>query len=190
MAMWFLISIPLCVFGAYFGFRHRGFENPCKTNQIPRQIPPQPTYLQPLYSSLIGGVLPFGAIFIELFFILNSIWSQRIYYMFGFLMAVFVILAITCSLVSVLLCYFQLCAEDYQWSWRSFMVSGSSGFYVFLYSVVYFSRKLHLADASSATLYFGWSIVLSFLFSIATGSIGYVAAFTFVRSIYSAIKVD
>jgi transmembrane 9 superfamily member 2/4 len=41
MAMWFLISIPLCIVGAYFGFRHPGYENPCKTNQIPRQIPPQ-----------------------------------------------------------------------------------------------------------------------------------------------------
>lgn len=40
-AMWFLVSIPLCVVGAYFGFRHAGFEAPCKTNQIPRQIPEQ-----------------------------------------------------------------------------------------------------------------------------------------------------
>ena len=41
VALWFLVSIPLCVVGAYFGFKHPGFEHPCKTNQIPRQIPPQ-----------------------------------------------------------------------------------------------------------------------------------------------------
>ncbi|KAH9266055.1 hypothetical protein BASA83_010792, partial [Batrachochytrium salamandrivorans] len=110
VAMWFLISIPLCIAGAYFGFRHPGYEHPCKTNQIPRQIPPQPVYLNKYYSALIGGVLPFGAIFIELYFIMSSIWSHRIYYMFGFLLFVFVILIMTCSLVSVLLCYFQLCA--------------------------------------------------------------------------------
>ncbi|KAJ1332560.1 hypothetical protein BSLG_008862 [Batrachochytrium salamandrivorans] len=148
VAMWFLISIPLCIAGAYFGFRHPGYEHPCKTNQIPRQIPPQPVYLNKYYSALIGGVLPFGAIFIELYFIMSSIWSHRIYYMFGFLLFVFVILIMTCSLVSVLLCYFQLCAEDYMWSWRSFMTSGASGFYIMLYSIVYAARRLHLVDFS------------------------------------------
>ena len=34
----------------------------------------------------MGGILPFGCIFIQLFFILNSIWSHQIYYMFGFLL--------------------------------------------------------------------------------------------------------
>ncbi|XJO73013.1 hypothetical protein BDV3_004056 [Batrachochytrium dendrobatidis] len=144
VAMWFLISIPLCIAGAYFGFRHPGYENPCKTNQIPRQIPPQPAYLNKYYSALIGGILPFGAIFIELYFIMSSIWSHRIYYMFGFLLFVFVILVMTCSLVSILLCYFQLCAEDYMWSWRAFMTSGTSGFYIFIYSIIYAARGLHL----------------------------------------------
>ena len=34
----------------------------------------------------MGGILPFGCIFIQLFFILNSIWSHQVYYMFGFLL--------------------------------------------------------------------------------------------------------
>ncbi|KAH6562874.1 hypothetical protein BASA61_010160 [Batrachochytrium salamandrivorans] len=190
VAMWFLISIPLCIAGAYFGFRHPGYEHPCKTNQIPRQIPPQPVYLNKYYSALIGGVLPFGAIFIELYFIMSSIWSHRIYYMFGFLLFVFVILIMTCSLVSVLLCYFQLCAEDYMWSWRSFMTSGASGFYIMLYSIVYAARRLHLVDFSSLALYFTWSLVISLMFTVFTGTVGYVSAFAFIRVIYSAIKVD
>ena len=36
----------------------------------------------------MGGILPFGAIFIELFFIMTSVWLQRFYYVFGFLMLV------------------------------------------------------------------------------------------------------
>ena len=59
----------------------------------------------------MGGVLPFGCIFIQLFFVLNSIWSSQIYYMYGFLFLVFVILIITCSETTILLCYFHLCAE-------------------------------------------------------------------------------
>lgn len=33
------------------------------------------------------------------------------YYMFGFLFLVFIILVITCSEATILLCYFHLCAE-------------------------------------------------------------------------------
>ena len=111
IGLWFLVSIPLCVIGAYFGFRRSALEPPCKTNQIPRQIPPQPWYLARGVYALIGGILPFGAIFIELFFIMSSIWSNRLYYMFGFLLVVFLILIVTCCLVSILLTYFALCSE-------------------------------------------------------------------------------
>jgi hypothetical protein len=31
-------------------------------------------------SILMGGVLPFGVVFVELFFILSSIWQHRFYY--------------------------------------------------------------------------------------------------------------
>ena len=188
--MWFLISVPLCIAGAFAGFRHAAFEPPCKTNQIPRQIPTQPLYLNKWVAALMGGLLPFGAIFIELYFILNSFWSQRIYYMFGFLFAVYFILILTCSLVSVILCYFHLCSEDYLWGWRAFMTSGASGFYVFVYSVVFFSKKLHLSNTTSSVLYFGWSLVFSTLFSVFTGAVGFIAVFLFVRKIFGSIKVD
>jgi transmembrane 9 superfamily member 2/4 len=93
------------------GFKKERIENPVRTNQIPRQIPQQPSYLKPLPSILMGGILPFGSIFIELFFIMNSIWSQQFYYVFGFLFFVGIILCLTCAEVTILLCYFHLCTE-------------------------------------------------------------------------------
>lgn len=60
-------------------------EAPVRTNQIPRQIPRQPTYLGTIPSMLLVGVLPFGAISVELYFIMSSIWFHKVYYMFGFL---------------------------------------------------------------------------------------------------------
>jgi len=115
LALWFGVSLPLTFVGAYFGFKKRTIEHPVRTNQIPRQIPEQSVYTQPVPGIIMGGILPFGCIFIQLFFILNSIWSNQMYYMFGFLFLVFTILVITCSETTILLCYFHLCAEDYHW---------------------------------------------------------------------------
>ena len=127
LALWFGVSVPLTFVGAYFGFRKAPIEQPVRTNQIPRQIPDQSVYtqvlnlififvffifyFQPIPGIIMGGVLPFGCIFIQLFFVLNSIWSSQIYYMYGFLFLVFIILIITCSETTILLCYFHLCAE-------------------------------------------------------------------------------
>lgn len=65
--------------------------------------------------TLISGVLPFGAVFIELFFILTAIWEKHFYYMFGFLFIVFIILIISCSQISIVMVYFQLCGEVSYW---------------------------------------------------------------------------
>lgn len=75
----------------------------------------QAWYMNPMFSVLVGGILPFGAVFIELFFILTSMWLHQFYYLFGFLCLVFVILIITCAEITIVLCYFQLCSEDYHW---------------------------------------------------------------------------
>lgn len=85
IAIWFIISVPLSFAGSWFGFRAPILQAPVRTNQIPRQIPPQVTYLKPLPSMLLAGILPFGAIFVELYFIIDSIWFNKVYYMFGFL---------------------------------------------------------------------------------------------------------
>ncbi|KAJ3390120.1 hypothetical protein HDU84_007945 [Entophlyctis sp. JEL0112] len=189
-ALWILVSAPLCFVGAYFGFKKAKLEYPVRVNQIPRQIPDQIIYLRPVVSALLGGILPFGAIFIELYFIMNSIWFHKVYYVFGFLFLVFLILIITCSEVAILLCYFQLCAEDYHWWWKSYFTSGASAFYFYAYGIAYYLTKLKYENFASTVLYFGWTAVMAFALFSLTGTIGFTACFFFVRKIYASIKVD
>ncbi len=101
-------------------------------------------YTSPQLSILLGGILPFAAVFIEIFFIMSSVWLNQFYYVFGFLFIVFVILLITCAEITIVLCYFQLCNEDYHWWWRSYLTPGSSALYLFLYSILYFFTKLQV----------------------------------------------
>jgi transmembrane 9 superfamily protein 2/4 len=190
MALWFGISVPLVFFGSYFGFKKPVEEIKVRTNQIPRQIPEQVWYMRPLFSILMGGILPFGAVFIELFFILSSIWLHQFYYIFGFLAIVFLILIITCAEITIVMCYFQLCSEDYHWWWRSFLTSGASAFYMLLYSIFYFFTKLQLTKFASILLYFGYTFIMALAFFVMTGSIGFYACFIFVKKIYSSIRSE
>ncbi|GMH16540.1 hypothetical protein Nepgr_018381 [Nepenthes gracilis] len=190
VVLWFGISVPLVFVGSYLGFKKPAIDDPVKTNKIPRQIPEQAWYMKPAFSILVGGILPFGAVFIELFFILTSIWLNQFYYIFGFLFIVFVILIITCAEITIVLCYFQLCSEDYLWWWRSYMTAGSSALYLFLYSVFYFFTKLEITKLISGILYFGYMLIGSFAFFVLTGTIGFYSCFWFVRKIYSSLKID
>uniref|UniRef100_A0A915JV90 Transmembrane 9 superfamily member n=1 Tax=Romanomermis culicivorax TaxID=13658 RepID=A0A915JV90_ROMCU len=190
LAMWFGIDVPLVYVGFYFGFRKQAYEHPVRTNQIPRQIPEQPWYLRSLFSNMAAGILPFGAMFIELFFIFTAIWENQFYYLFGFLFLVFLILVISCGLISIVVTYFQLCAESYRWWWRSFFIGGSSAFYVLLYSVFYYFTKLEIIGFTPTLLYFGYSFLIAFAFWLLTGTVGFYAAYAFVRNIYGAVKID
>ncbi|CAG8681429.1 1820_t:CDS:2, partial [Funneliformis mosseae] len=158
IGLWFLISVPLCFIGSFFGFRKPKIEHPVRTNQIPC--------------------------------LWEVIWGNKVYYLFGFAALVFVILTITCSEVTILLCYFHLCAEDYHWSWRAFLTSGASGLYIFIYSIMYFATRLQITSLTSTVIYFGWSGVMSLMFFVLTGTIGYFACLAFIRRIFMSIKVD
>merc|ERR1719487_487276 len=74
LVLWFGISVPLVFLGAFFGYKKAPVALPVRTNQIPRQVPEQPWYISGIFTSLVGGILPFGAVFTELFFIMSSIW--------------------------------------------------------------------------------------------------------------------
>ena len=169
VGIWFVISVPLSIAGSYVGFRQAIVEPPVRTNQIPRQIPPATGYLRRLPSMLLVGILPFGAIFTELFFIMRSLWSSMIYYMFGFLFLSFGLLVVTSAAVTIMLVYFVLCAEDYHWQWRAFVGSGASAAYFFLYCLLYWARMLSFSSLTGGLLYLGYSALLSFLWFVMAG---------------------
>jgi transmembrane 9 superfamily protein 2/4 len=139
---------------------------------------------------VVGGILPFGAVFIELYFIMSSVWLQRFYYVFGFLALVLFILVITCAEMAIVLCYFQLCNENYLWQWRAFLNTGSAGLFLFGYSFVYFSGTLEIMGVVSTMLYFCYMFITSTLFALSTGTVGFLASWWFVLQIYGAVKVD
>jgi hypothetical protein len=188
LSLWFCVSVPLTLLGGSFGTRAEPIEFPVRTNQIPREIPAKK------YSWLFilgAGTLPFGTLFIELFFILSSIWLGRFYYVFGFLLVVLLLLVVVCAEVSVVLTYMHLCAEDWRWWWKAFFASGTVALYVFLYSINYLVFDLRsLSGPVSAMLYIGYSFIVSLAIMLATGTVGFLTSFSFVHYLFSSVKID
>lgn len=171
IGIWFVISVPLSVVGSWFGFKQPPFEPPTRVNQIPRQIPPASRSLKPLPSMLMTGILPFCAIFVELYFIMTSLWTSKIYYMFGFLFICYGLMVLTSACTTVLLTYFLLCAEDYRWQWRAFFGAGMTGGYVFLNALGFWVTRLSFGGLTGAVLYVGYSALIGFLVFVLTGKL-------------------
>ena len=187
--LWFGISIPLVFMGAFFGYREEAVEYPVNTSSIPRQVPDQPWFMGIPFTLAIGGILPFGSCFVEMYYILASVWMDYYYYVFGFLFLVFGILLVTCAEITILFTYFQLCSEDYHWWWRSYSNAGSTAIYVFLYSVVYF-QQLEASSLASYVMYFGYmALACTGLFTM-LGFVGVVTSLYFNKVIFASIKID
>ena len=110
------VILPLTLVGTVLGRNLAGTPDyPCRINAVPRPIPEKKWFMEPLVIIPLGGVLPFGSIFIEMYFIFTSFWAYKIYYVYGFMLLVFFILAIVTVCVTIVCTYFLLNAEDYRW---------------------------------------------------------------------------
>ena len=101
---------------------------------------------------------------------MNSLWFDKVYYMFGFLFLCYGIMIITCASVTIMFVYYLLCAEDYQWQWRAFSSAGASAGFVFANALIYWIIKLRFSGLTSVVLFVGYSSLISFLFFVLTGT--------------------
>ena len=73
---------------------------------------------------------------------------------------------------------------------RSFTVSGGCAVYVAAYSVFYFFTKLEIDEFVPTLLYFSYTTIMVITFWLLTGTIGFYAAYAFIKKIYAAVKID
>jgi len=185
--LWLCVQVPLVYVGSWYGFIRAGaWEHPTKTSAAPRQVPQQAWYMRDLRTALLAGLIPFAVIFIELLFVFQSVYQDKsgYYYVFGFLAVVSAILMVTIAEVTVVTIYIQLCAENYNWWWQSFMVGGGSAVWVFVYCVWYYFMRLHITGVISSVLFFSYSFMACCVYGLLTGTVGFLTAYAFVRRIY------
>ncbi|XP_060197925.1 transmembrane 9 superfamily member 1-like [Lycium barbarum] len=189
--IWGFISFPLALLGTVVGRNWSGTpNNPCRVKTIPRPIPEKKWYLTPSVISLMGGLLPFGSIFIEMYFVFTSFWNYKVYYVYGFMLLVFIILIIVTVCVTIVGTYFLLNAENYHWRWTSFFSAASTALYVYLYAIYYYHVKTKMSGFFQTSFYFGYTMMFCLGLGILCGAVGYLGSNLFVRRIYRNIKCD
>ena len=196
--IWVFVSVPLAVLGTMMGRHTTGGgggaateQFPCRVNAIPRPIPEDvPWYGKPSGLVPLAGLLSFGSIFIELYYILTSLWNYKFYHVYGFLLGVYAILTIVVSMTSIIVVYFCLNAENYHWQWTAFWSGASTAGYVFLYGIYYFVFKTQMHGFLQTMFYFGYMTLLSVNLGLLCGTLGHGAASRFVRAIFQNVKVD
>jgi len=191
LAIWLFISYPMTFVGTVFGKNWNGQpDNPCRINPVPRRIPDNKWYLQPIVNIILGGILPFGSIFIEMYFVFTSVWNYKYYYVYGFMLLVYIILIIVTVCVTVVSTYFLLNSEDYRWQWTSFLSAASTALYVYLYAIYYYFVKTNMSGFYQMCFYFGYMIMFSMGLGILCGAIGFIGTSVFVRKIYKNVKIE
>merc|ERR1712038_2169207 len=151
---------------------------------------PEPALmLNPYVSMTMAGLVPFGAAYVELFFIMTSLWMDQYYYVFGFTLVVYIILLVTSSEITALLVYYQLVSENHRWWWLALLTSGSVSFYIFGYSVIWFQTLEPSKLIFTYILYFGYMLLLSFTVFLVTGSVGALTSLWFVKKMFGSVKV-
>lgn len=145
---------------------------------------PVPKYVSHL------SILFSSAISVELYYIFATVWGREVYTLYGILLCVFAILLSVGACISVALTYFLLSGEDYRWWWRSVLSTGSTGIFIFVYSVFYYWNRSSMSGLVQSTEFFGYSLLTSMVFSLMLGSVSFWASLAFIRYIYCSIKMD
>jgi transmembrane 9 superfamily protein 2/4 len=186
-----LLDLALFALGFLVGTRLAPFECPARVNTIARLVPRQPFFLSPIFMAVVGGVIVFASIYVQVYFILQALWTNlSYYYLFGLLLVVVVAMLIIATELSVFAIYLSLSYENHRWWWTAFSVPASIGFVFFGYCVLFMVRIYRPPDASSILIFLIFSFVIALGLSLANGALGFLGAFLFVQKMYGALKME
>ncbi|KAH0480406.1 MAG: uncharacterized protein KVP18_000824 [Porospora cf. gigantea A] len=187
--LWFGVSTPLTIAGAYYGYRQEPFTVPVRVNKLPREVKSVPVLYNPNLFAFGAGIIPISVAIGELSSIANSLIYHNFYYLFGFLTLIILLTVSAAALVSTITTYSSLVQENYHWWWRSFISGASAGIYLFIFALVQF-LSIEIVRFASVIIYFGYAFILCFTVAVVLGSIGFMSSFLFVKTIYGSIKVE
>ncbi|KAM9975005.1 hypothetical protein ACTFIW_008478 [Dictyostelium discoideum] len=188
LAMWLFVCVPCSLLSSYFVRTWPPAEYPVRTNPIPRFIPTAKWYQNQYLHMILGGAIPFVIIFTELSFFLSS-WVLGEHYSYSLSFALtFILMIISIVETNMIIEYYQLSLENYNWWWRSLLGPMVTGLYTFIYFIYFGITRIETEGVGF--YYFMFSLVFSILVSLFCSSIGFLGNLWFTKKIYSTLHFD
>ena len=192
LALWLVVSAPLTAVGSITARRMQHRAPAARVSMAPRPLPAQrPWYTAPVTLCALAGLLPFGAVAVETYYVLSSFATvHKFYYVYGFMLLVTCVLVVVAACVAVVATYALLGAEDWRWPWVAWASGATSGVYVFIYGAWYYLVRTYMSGFLQAVFFFSYLGMASAAVGLLAGGVAYLAARRFVRLLFSSVKME
>jgi len=197
LILWLCLAVPSIIVGTYLGrWNQTNCGNPI-SSFLALSIPPSKNlrskWVSACIAACIGGILSLSVMLVELHYMMTSVWM---YHWYKYLLvswtdlAVLLLLVIITGSTSVVWTMMMLHTPDMSrsWQWNAFISSASTGGFLFLYSVYFFSRDLLVDGIFSTIHYFATMFLVSLGAALVCGAVAHYATCRFVEFLYSNIK--
>jgi hypothetical protein len=163
---------------------------PCQVAAVPRGIPELPFWAGALFLSLVIGFFSIAPASVEIFYLLNAFWRREIYCSYNLLLSTVLMMMANAGGFTVLAVYLRLQCECHRWHWFAFLVPCTNGLYTLVCCLRLYLWKVESLGWFTTASFFGTSALLSALVAIVSGACGFLAANSFIRLIFTNLKLD
>lgn len=188
------IFVPITVLLLSFGGVIRCFfrtevRAPSMIRKSLREIPPLAWYKNLPCQMILGGLLSFSSVVLELYELYSTLWGFKISVLPGTLFVTLVILTIVTAVLSVVLTHIQLSSEDHDWWWRCVFRGGSVAIFMFAYCMYFYARS-NMSGFLQLSIFLGYSTLLCYAIFLILGAVGFMASLMFICRNYEAVKSE
>ncbi|KAF6040011.1 hypothetical protein EB796_001698 [Bugula neritina] len=194
LALWLCVSAPLTFAGAYVVARqpnvspYKQAKDSLADTQPP--VPKRQARVKQLIMALAAGVLPLGAIFLHIYFILNNLWFNQVYDAFGLLLVMVVIFIVLTMEEAILFGHFQLRLGITNWHTRVLGTGGLAAFYLFMYIIHFIVKNVSLEDSVSKFIVLSYTLMATFAYFLAMACWSFLPTWLFFKRMYAVVSKD
>ena len=189
--VWFLVSIPLSLYGSYRGYREK-IAFPKKVNALKRSIPQTTANSNTVVIStvMLTGAFIFTHVAVQFYYVLSSVWRSWMFAVFGVFLLNILSLVAVIAVASMLMTYWCLKSENWNWWWRAYLNGASAGVFMYIFCVYQMAFVFKIDLISSDIIFLLYSLLASVFFGMICGTASLAASYAFVLFIFGRVKMD
>ena len=110
--------------------------------------------------------------------------------MFGYLFVAMILQCVIISLLSCITTYMQLCNQDYNWWWKSFVLGASGSLYIFFFTAGLMLQKIKMFKFNEFATGIIYLTIFIGCYVCTTGFMGVASSYKFIKILYATKKSE